>query len=130
MELETLPLIIDILNPTPSFGFCSRQFPPAIERIKVEMVFAFALIHHLAITRWQSFERIVAALSTFGNKHLLVEYMDMDDEMVKHLRRDTRLNLDWYNMDNFVSALKRVYRKIEIFESHPHTRKLIQCQRQ
>ncbi len=126
-NLKILPLILNAINPTPKFGWCLKQFGSALDRLHGDMVFAFALIHHLAIAQWQSFDRIVDTLNRFAKKWLLVEFIPADDEKAKALLARKRENYDWYNLENFISALEKKFSDIEIFDSHPQGRKLLLC---
>lgn len=126
-NLRILPLIVNVINPTPKFGWCLRQFHSAIDRLHGDLVFAFALIHHLAITQWQSFDRIVDTLAHFADKWLLVEFVPAEDDKAKILLARKRENFDWYNLGNFIKALEKRFKKIEKFDSHPEGRKLLLC---
>ncbi|MEO6149019.1 MAG: hypothetical protein ABIN95_13350, partial [Mucilaginibacter sp.] len=44
-----LPLIIDLSNPSPAFGFDNTERPSFIDRLAVDLVVALALVHHLCI---------------------------------------------------------------------------------
>ena len=55
-NLSITPVIGDILNPTPAFGFLARQFPSMIERFRSEVVLCLAVMHHLP-HQWQAILR-------------------------------------------------------------------------
>lgn len=74
-KLNVQPLVMDLLNPTPAFGWRNQRYPSAIQRLKADMVFAFAVVHHLVISQWQNFDRVVQLLSDFAPVHLLVEFV-------------------------------------------------------
>ncbi|MFP4498319.1 MAG: hypothetical protein ACLFQV_08925 [Vulcanimicrobiota bacterium] len=124
---QVTPLIMNALNPTPSFGWCLKQFPSAFERISAQMTFAFALIHHLVFSQWQSFDRIVETMDNFTEKWLLIEFVPKDDEKSQILLRRKEDSFDWYTLENFEKSLRKVYKEIEIFDSHPTGRKLLLC---
>ena len=124
--LMVLPLVMDILNPTPSFGWNASQFPSAIERLRCEMVFAFAIVHHLVFKQLQNFDRIASTLNSFSSKWVLVEFPCPDDEKVKSMWTD---RCNWYKLDNFISALEKQFTIENIYESYPPTRKLLLCQK-
>jgi SAM-dependent methyltransferase len=60
-RLDILPLVMDFLSPSPACGWRGLQFPSALQRLRSEMALALALVHHLAITQRQTFERIAPA---------------------------------------------------------------------
>ena len=128
-SLKILPLVMDVLNPSPSCGWRQRQFTSADQRFRSEMVMALALVHHLAITQLQSFERIVSALSDYVDKWLLTEFVPLDDVRSQELRATQRRNMDRYTLDVFIAALRCEFSVIETFPSYPEGRTLILCRR-
>ena len=49
-ETKLLPLLVDLLNPSPACGWVNRERTSIFQRGRPELVLALALIHHLAIT--------------------------------------------------------------------------------
>jgi len=128
-NLHILPLIMDFINPSPACGWRVRQFPSALDRFNSEMVLALALVHHLAITQLQSFDRIASALCDYTEKWLLTEFVPLDDPRSQELLATQRRNLDWYTLENFIAALYHEFRTVELFPSFPEGRTLILCTR-
>jgi len=129
-DLNILPLVMNILNPTPSFGWCLKQFPSAMDRIKTDMVFAFALVHHLVFSQWQNFGRITELFDAFTKKWLLIEFVPKDDEKALILQSRKNLDFSWYTLDNFIQALNVRFSKVEVFDSYPEGRKILLCTKQ
>ena len=48
--LPILPLVMDVAVPSPACGWRGEEFAPAAARLRSQMAFALALVHHLAIT--------------------------------------------------------------------------------
>jgi hypothetical protein len=127
---DVQPLVIDLLNPPPAFGWKLQQFPSSLERLSTEMVFAFALLHHLVLTQWQDFERVAALLDCLVKKWLLIEFIPLDDDKARILlARHQRDAFDWYTLENLDRALARYFPHREVLESHPPGRRLILCGR-
>ena len=124
--LKILPLVMDVLNPTPAFGWNSRQFPSAVERFQSEMVFAFAIIHHLVFRQYQNFDRIAEMLSAYTKNWVLVEFPLPEDEKVKAMWLD---RCSWYNMENFTRSLGAYFIIEGVYDSFPSTRKILLCQK-
>lgn len=122
------PLVVDVLNPSPAFGWCGQQFPSAMERLRTDMVFAFALIHHLAIAQRQQFGRALDALDAFTNRYLLLEFVAPEDPMTKLLLRQSLFTYPWYRMDVLERELERRY-TYEKFPPHAAGRQLILCEK-
>ena len=49
-ETHLLPLLVDLTNPSPRIGWANRERMDLLERGPTDMLFALALIHHLAIS--------------------------------------------------------------------------------
>ncbi len=79
-----LPLILDISNPTPAIGFHNRERAAFHERIKVDLVIALALIHHLAIGRNIPFPMLADYLQDTAPE-LIIEFVPKEDEKVKQM---------------------------------------------
>lgn len=125
-NLRILPLVMDVLNPTPAFGWNAKQFPSALKRLSCEMVLVLALVHHLVFRQWQNFDRIVETLSDFTKEWLLVEFPLPEDEKVRGMWTD---RCAWYNLNNFISSLKVKFEVKEVIDSYPLTRKLLLCKK-
>lgn len=57
-EPRILPLIQDLLNPSPAIGFMNKERDDINARFKCDIGMALALIHHLAISNNLPFENI------------------------------------------------------------------------
>lgn len=95
-----LPLVVDLINPSPSIGWANSERTSLIERSNAEMVLALAIIHHLCISNNLPFDLIA---EFFGKicEWLMIEFVPKSDPMVKKLllyRKDIFGN---YNVDNF-----------------------------
>ena len=128
-QLPILPLVMDFLNPSPECGWRNRQFAAAPPRFRSEMAMALALVHHLAITQRQTFERIVAALADYADKWLLTEFVPLDDPRSCELMATQRRDMNWYSLGNFLDALSGSFAQIETFPSYPEGRTLILCKK-
>ena len=127
--LNILPLVADVLYPSPTAGWRAQEFPTLPVRLHSEMGFALALEHHLAISQNQTFERIVKTMDECCEKWLVTEFVPIDDPRVQELLMTNRRNMSWYTIDHFLSALKNTYKKIEVMPSYPEGRTLIFCEK-
>ena len=126
-NLNILPLIIDVMNPSPAGGWRAEQFEPSHKRFTGEMVFALALVHHLALTQRQSFDRIAATFADYSTKHLVTEFVPLEDEKTKQILRTSRRDVSWYTLDNYITALRKYFPSCHTLPSFPETRTLIIC---
>jgi hypothetical protein len=101
--LNCIPLIIDFSNPSPAIGLNNEEHISFLERIKVDLVMALAVVHHLAIAKNIPFERIAKILSAMG-KYLIIEFVPKEDEKVElMLNSGVRISHE-YNEDKFLKA--------------------------
>ena len=128
-QLNILPLVANVLYPSPAAGWRAQEFPAMPERFRSEMGFALALEHHLAISQNQTFARIVETLDEYCQKWLVTEFVPISDPRVQELLLTNRRDMSWYTLENFLSALKKTYKNVEIYPSHPDGRVLIFCEK-
>ena len=76
------PLVSDLSNPTPATGVNNSERASFISRIKVDLVLALALVHHLAIGKNIPFDMIASFFSALGT-HLIIEFVPEQDEKVQ-----------------------------------------------
>ena len=128
-NLPILPLIIDCLAPTPATGWRAMQFPAATERLRSDMAFALALVHHLAITQRQTFDRIALTWADYADKWLITEFVPMDDPRAVEISATLKRDMSWYTLDNFLDALRKVFKTVQTMPSYPEKRTLVLCER-
>lgn len=83
-EKNLLPLIIDLINPSPNIGWANRERMTIVERGPADTILALALIHHLAISNNVPLDRICKYFRSLGNS-LIIEFVPKDDSQVKRL---------------------------------------------
>lgn len=148
-NLKILPLFMDILNiPNDIYpdinknnikngSLSNRSYPILLspqKRFKSDMVFVLALLHHLCLGYGKNFTQILKIINPFVSKLLILEFVSLEDKMIQNepsfftSYQEKRFNFDWYNFKNLHWSLSKYYKKIEVFKSHPNTRKIIVCQ--
>jgi len=123
-SLPVTPLIADVVNPTPAFGFMGRQYPDLWHRVRSDTVFCLALMHHLHISGRQSFERIAELLDHVTIRHLVFEFVAHDDANMPLLPQRRRID---YNLESVVAALGCYFKDIDVRPSDRATRRLLLC---
>ncbi len=83
-ETKLLPLLVDLLNPSPASGWVNRERASIFQRGHPEMVLALALIHHLAIAGNLPLENIAEFFSDLA-PWLVIEFVAPDDSQVQRL---------------------------------------------
>jgi len=107
-ETHLLPLIIDLTNPSSSLGWANEERISLIERGPADMIFALALIHHLAISNNLPFNNIASYFSKLC-KYLVIEFVPKEDSKVQKLlltREDIFQN---YTKQVFEKAFERFF---------------------
>jgi ribosomal protein L11 methylase PrmA len=112
-ELNILPLMIDLTNPSPAIGWHNRERESLSDRGPVEMVLALALIHHLAISNNVPFPQLADFFHETGH-WLIIEFVPKSDSQVQKLL-SSRLDIfDHYNRDDFEHIFQQ---RFDILES-------------
>ncbi len=83
-EINVLPLVQDIANPSPSSGWSEEERSGLKERGPADLVLSLALVHHLRITHGIPFSRLAQYLSLIA-KWLIIEYVPRSDPKVHEL---------------------------------------------
>ncbi len=111
------PAMMDLTQVSPDLGNNLAEYTNIFSRGKSEMVFALALVHHLAISYSFSFNHIFTLLSQFTSRYLIVEFIDKSDEKVQILLQNKRNNFEWYDCENFENSCKiyfNIFEKVVI----------------
>lgn len=126
-ETNILPLVSDLLNPSPGIGLNNKERSPLLERIrdaKYEVTLALALIHHISLTGNVPFDmsaRLFASLTPY----LIIEFPDRDDSWVSFLlesKREFAAHFNYYNKPGFEREYARYFDTIEAV-SIPNTKR-------
>jgi hypothetical protein len=112
-ELNILPLVIDLTNPSPAIGWHNRERESLSDRGPVEMVLALALIHHLAISNNVPFPQLADFFHEMGH-WLIIEFVPKSDSQVQKLLSSRQDIFDHYNRDDFEQIFKQ---RFDILES-------------
>lgn len=83
-ETNILPLVVDIVNPSPGIGWANKERMPFIERGKVGVAMALALVHHLAISNSLPLGYIARLLANICSS-LIIEFVPKTDSQVQRL---------------------------------------------
>ena len=83
-EVNMLPLLLDLTNPSPSIGWENAERMSFLARGPADAVMALALMHHLAISNNVPFEKIADFLSKIC-RFLIVEFIPKSDSQVQKL---------------------------------------------
>lgn len=121
-EKSLLPLVLDITNPSPALGWHNRERESFIERAPADMIFALALIHHLAISNNVPLTQLVDFFHAMG-KWLIIEFVPKSDSQVKKLLQSREDIFDEYTLEDFERVFESrftIHNKVKINEAERH----------
>lgn len=128
---ENLPIksvYMSITNPLSASGITysngHREFGAAVDRLKADMVLALAITHHLIFFRGLDFELIFKQFNQFTKKHLIIEFVDRNDQYVSQWSKN---GFEWYTLENFVACANKYYSSVRVVDSHPKHRYILIC---
>jgi ribosomal protein L11 methylase PrmA len=107
-ETNILPLLIDIINPSPGIGWENRERMSLIERGPTDTVFALALIHHLAISNNLPLYKIASFFYSICNT-LIIEFVPKTDTQVQILLSTRQDIFSEYNQHLFEHEFSRYF---------------------
>jgi hypothetical protein len=103
-----LPLVQDLANPTPSFGWENSERGSIFERGRPELVLALALIHHLALAGNQPLENLAAFFGRIA-PWLVIEFVPENDPQAQSLRDRTGGIHHRYDREHFEGCMGRYF---------------------
>jgi len=126
-----LPLVMDINDPSPALGMANRWFPPAVERLKCDLVLALAISHHLVLADVRvDFDEMINGLGSFSSKYLVVEFVPFESSNMTFSNKARAYSEEWYTSELFTRAIERNGWNISArLPSFPEGRQLFVCER-
>ena len=107
-ESNILPLILDLTNPSPGLGWDNKERSSFLERGPVDLVFALALIHHLAISNNLPFYKIVQFFKKIC-RNLIIEFVPKNDSQVMKLLATRDDIFNEYTMEKFEDEFQKSF---------------------
>ena len=111
-ETHLLPLVLDLSNPSPGIGWQHRERMSFIERGPVDMVFALALIHHLAISNNLPLNMIADFFKNICD-NLAIEFVPKQDPQVQRLLATREDIFPNYTRKDFESSFGRHFEIVD-----------------
>jgi hypothetical protein len=99
----TLPLWIDLGNPTPALGWAHAERDAFLDRTPVDLVLALALVHHLCISNNVPLPHLASWLARLGRR-VIVEWVPRNDPQTLRLLQTRPDAFPDYTEDAFVQA--------------------------
>jgi hypothetical protein len=109
---NVLPLVIDLMNPSPSLGWAGKERRGLHERGQPEFALSLALVHHLAISGNVPLGMICSWLASVAGKGV-VEFVPKSDPMVQRLLATRKDVYPDYAAEHFEGELEGHFRIME-----------------
>ncbi|MEK6780177.1 MAG: SAM-dependent methyltransferase [Bacteroidota bacterium] len=109
-----LPLLIDISDPTPSFGWANIERDSFLSRSKPDLILLLAIVHHLVIVSGIPLKKIAELFSNFC-KDLIIEYVPKDDHKVRMLLQNREDIFDLYSQEEFEKVFRQYFHFVDNF---------------
>jgi hypothetical protein len=109
---NVLPLVVDLLDPSPGIGWRLRERLPLADRGRPDLVLALALVHHLVLTGNVPVADLVDWLADLGAV-VVVELVTNDDPMAQRLLRNKHDDDLYYTVESFERCLAPRFTTVE-----------------
>jgi 2-polyprenyl-3-methyl-5-hydroxy-6-metoxy-1,4-benzoquinol methylase len=118
-RLNILPLVVDLINPTPALGWRNKENESFLSRAnrKFDFTIMLAVVHHLMIDGGIEIGEIFSLVRSITIKSLLIEYVDPSDEMFQKLLKGRGELYAKFNKDVFLAELKKVFPNVRELSS-------------
>jgi ribosomal protein L11 methylase PrmA len=107
-EQNVLPVLIDLVNPSPSLGWANHERKSFTERASVDLIMGLALIHHLAISNNLPFSKIAQYFSELSD-HLIIEFVPKEDPKVQIMLKNRLDIFNTYTLEDFEKAFNEYF---------------------
>ncbi len=121
-----LPLVQNIADPSPNWGWRNRERRDLQTRIRPDLVLCLALIHHVVISANVPMEEFVSWLAEQSDQ-LVIEYVSRSDDKVKALLRNKEDKYSDYSKEELEKNLGKYFRIVRQQEMESGNRQLYWC---
>jgi hypothetical protein len=104
VRARVTPLVVDITNPTPSFGWRSRERRAFFDRAQPDFSTWLAVLHHLCLGTGIPLPEVLDLVHAVGPE-AVVEFVDPADPMARHITATRRDPLHEYSLAAFESGV-------------------------
>jgi SAM-dependent methyltransferase len=123
-----LPLVQNITDPSPNWGWRNRERVDLKTRIRPDLVLCLALIHHVVISANVPMEEFVSWLAELSDQ-LVIEYVSRSDDKVKALLRNKEDRYSDYSREELENNLGKYFRVVSQQKMESGNRHLYWCAR-
>jgi hypothetical protein len=114
-ETRLLPLVMDLVNPSPALGWAHEERDSLAERSSADLVMALALIHHIAISNNVPLIRIARYFARLA-EHLIIEFVPKSDPKVEILLATREDVFPTYTREGFEEAFANAFEIVDVHD--------------
>jgi SAM-dependent methyltransferase len=103
-----IPLVMNILNPSPTLGWMSSERRSFLERMDPDVMMMLGISHHLIGQANITFP-MLADLCLKSKKYVLFEFIPDTDSNFGKLFRSRAANFIWYTREEFLSVFTKYF---------------------
>src|SRR5664279_3658592 len=107
-EQNVLPILMDLVNPSPSLGWANHERKSFTERADADLIMGLALIHHLAISNNLPFSKIAQYFSELSDR-LIIEFVPKEDPKVQIMLKNRLDIFNSYSLEDFEKAFNEYF---------------------
>ncbi len=105
---SVLPLLVDIINPSPSIGWNNRERSAFFDRVRPDTILALAIIHHLVISNNVPLPMLASFFS--ANCHyLILEFVPLSDSQLQEMLQERKERHFIYSKEVFEAAFSEKF---------------------
>lgn len=97
------PLVLDLTYPSPAIGWMNEERKAFFNRITADVCLALALIHHLAIAKNISLQKLASFFASVCNT-LIIEFVPKEDPKVQGMLQWRKDIFEDYTLEKFEDA--------------------------
>ncbi len=111
-ESRLLPLLIDLVNPSPGIGWAHSERQSLAARSNADCLLALALIHHLAISNNIPLSNIAEFFASLA-EWLVIEFVPKSDHQAQKLLRSRTDIFGDYSLEGFEESFRKSYQVVK-----------------
>ena len=127
-EEGVLPLLLDLVNPSPAIGWANAERSSLAERRHPDAILALALIHHIAISNNVPLSHVADFFAELA-ANLVIEFVPKSDAKVKVLLASREDIFPGYTREGFEAAFERRFEILSTSEIPGSQRTLYRMRR-
>lgn len=108
-EANILPLVQDLVNPSPGIGWMEKERDSFLNRGPVDLCMALALVHHLVISNNTPLPEVVRFFSQICSE-LIIEFVPKEDSQAKVLLATREDIFPDYTREGFETHFKKAFK--------------------